>query len=191
MINFPEIEKQKPPGYVLLSENRKMVIKIVHVIILASVKFFFTLPYAMIIGLEYEEAILAVLVGGIGGFLFFFYLSKPVFRAWNKAWPHLCKCVPQSFSKQFKNFPGRNKLKKKAKRFTRKNRFLVRFRKSYGFWGIIISTPILLSIPLGAFLAGKYYAKRRHLVFFMILSIVGWGVVLSGIVHLFPGVFFK
>lgn len=169
-----------------------MIFKIVHVILLASVKYFFTLPYAMIIGLDYKQAIVAVLVGGIGGFLFFFYLSKPVLAAFRASRPFLCRFVPAGFKARYQNFCERKrKPGKVVKRFTRKNRFLAKFRRTYGFWGIIISTPLFLTIPLGAFLAGKYYARRRFLVFYMILSIVGWAAVLSGIVHLFPTVFFK
>ncbi|NCB07620.1 MAG: hypothetical protein EOM73_05605 [Bacteroidia bacterium] len=74
--------------------------------------------------------------------------------------------------------------------FTRKNRLLARFRTTYGFWGIIVSTPVFLTVPIGAFLANKYYSHRKNLVLYMILSFVGWGAVLTGIVHLFPKVFF-
>jgi hypothetical protein len=81
-------------------------------------------------------------------------------------------------------------MKKKPKRiFTRRNRFITRMKSNYGFWGVIIATPVILTIPIGAFLANKYYAQRRHTVLFMILSIIGWAGVLSGLVHLFPGVF--
>ena len=156
-----------------------MIFKIVHVILLASVKYFFTLPYAMIIGLEYKEAIFAVLIGGIGGFLFFFYLSKPVFRGLQAARPFICRHFPGILKTRFKSICNNNRHPNNVKRFTRKNRFLVKFRKSYGFWGIIVSTPLFLTIPLGAFLAGKYYSKRKFLVGYMILSIVGWAAVLS------------
>lgn len=169
-----------------------MIFKIAHVILLASVKYFFTLPYAMIIGLDYKQAILAVLVGGIGGFLFFFYLSKPAINAFRASRPFFCRFVPAGFKARYKNFcESKSQPQKVVKRFTRKNRFLAKFRRTYGFWGIIISTPLFLTIPLGAFLAGKYYARRRFLVLYMILSIVGWAAVLSGIIHLFPTVFFK
>lgn len=168
-----------------------MIFKILHVVLLASVKYFFTLPYAMIIGLDYKEAILAVLAGGIGGFLFFYYLSKPVFRGLQQARPFICKLFPVALRTRYKSICKNNKQSRNSKRFTRKNRFLAKFRRSYGFWGIIISTPLFLTIPLGAFLAGKYYSKRKFLVGYMILSIVGWAAVLSGIVHLFPGVFIK
>ena len=47
-----------------------MAIKIFHVILLASVKYIITLPYAMVIGLKYEQAIFAVLTGGRRIFIF-------------------------------------------------------------------------------------------------------------------------
>lgn len=168
-----------------------MIFKILHVIILASVKYFLTLPYAMIIGLDFKYAIISVLTGGIGGFVFFYYLSKPVINGFNTAGRYINYRLPENFKKRFRLFRDENQLKKQVKKFTRKNRFLARFRKSYGFWGIIISTPLFLTIPLGAFLAGKYYRKRKNLVLYMILSIMGWGAVLSGVVHLFPNVFFN
>lgn len=168
-----------------------MIFKIVHVILLASVKYFVTLPYAMIIGLDYKEAIFAVLVGGIGGFLFFFYLSKPVLRGFSLARPFIYQLIPGALKTRYKSLSENRKQTKNIKRFTRRNRFLAKFRRTYGFWGIIISTPLFLTIPLGAFLAEKYYSKRKYLVAYMILSIVGWAAVLSGIIHLFPGVFLK
>jgi hypothetical protein len=168
-----------------------MVFKIIHVVLLASVKYFYTLPYALVIGLEFGQAIIAVLAGGMGGFLFFYYLSKYVIRAFNFVWPYLCYLVPQFIKRRYQKICKRSKVNKKIKIFTRKNRFLARFRKTYGFWGIIIATPVLLSIPLGAFLSRKYYRHRRHLVFFMMCSILGWAAVFSGIIHLFPSIFLK
>jgi hypothetical protein len=166
-----------------------MVFKIIHVILLASVKYFYTLPYALIIGLEFEHAIMALLTGGMGGFLFFYYLSKYVLRAFNYVWPYICNLVPQYIKRRYREIFIRVKVKRETKIFTRKNRFLVRFRNTYGYWGIIIGTPVLLSIPLGAFLARKYYRHRRHLVFYMMCSIASWAAVLSGIIHLFPSIF--
>lgn len=167
-----------------------MVIKILHIVLLASVKYILTLPYAMIIGLEYKYAILAVLGGGIGGFLFFFYLSKPVNRKLEKMWPHLCLLVPASLKRRYEMTCEKKRQAKKARIFSKKKRYIVRLKSSYGFWGIIIATPVILTIPIGAFLANKYYGRRKYIVTYMIISIVGWAAVLSGVVHLFPKVFF-
>jgi len=167
-----------------------MFFKVLHIVLLASVKYIITLPYAMIIGLDYEYAILAVLAGGIGGFLFFYYLSKPVNRGLTRLWPHVCYLVPGSIKRRYNLLCERQKEKSRGKWFSRRNRFLVKVKTTYGFWGIIIATPVFLTIPIGAFLANKYYGQRKFIVGYMIISIVGWGVVLSGIVHLFPNVFF-
>lgn len=167
-----------------------MIIKFVHVILLAAVKFILTLPYAMVIGLQFEEALAAVLIGGIGGFLFFYYMSRHVIKAFDLLRPVMCKWVPLRIKNRFPSVCANDRPIKKIKIFTRRNRFIARFKKSYGLPGIILTTPFLLTIPLGAFLANKYYSKTRNVVWYMILSIVGWTAVLSGIIHLFPKVFF-
>ncbi len=166
-----------------------MFLKILHIVLLASVKYILTLPYAMIIGLDYKYAILAVLLGGIGGFLFFFYLSKKLEIGLHIIWPHLCRFVPGGIKRRYNIFCEHQRAKRSKKVFTKKSRFLVRVKKSYGFWGIIIATPVFLTIPIGAFLANRYYAHRKRIVWYMILSIIGWAGVLSGLVHLFPGIF--
>lgn len=167
-----------------------MVFKILHVILLASVKYFFTLPYALIIGLDYQQAIISLLIGGIGGFLFFYYLSKRVITWFDYYKPQVCRYIPSFFKLRLKLFCEKLAINKPAKVFSRRSRFLAKIKSTYGFWGIIIGTPFLLTIPIGAFLANKYYAKRPYTVPFMILSIISWAGVLTGIVHIFPKVFF-
>lgn len=165
-------------------------LKFLHIILLASVKYFVTLPYAMIIGLDYKQALIAVLIGGIGGFLFFYYLSKHVIRGIDFLWPHICRMAPPYYRVKYKAMCEKRLSQRSSKVFTRKSRFIARIRSTYGFWGIIFATPFILTIPIGAFLANKYYSKRRNTVLYMIMSIVGWAGVLSGFVHLFPRVFF-
>ncbi len=167
-----------------------MVFKVIHVILLASIKYFLTLPYAMIIGLDYRHAIMALLIGGIGGFLFFYYLSKRITVAFNFLMPRICLIMPDFVKQRMQLFCNKIRVKKPIKLFSRKNRWIAKLRSSYGFWGIIVATPFILSIPVGAFLANKYYSKRRFTVAYMIMSIVGWAAVLSGFVHIFPRVFF-
>lgn len=167
-----------------------MVIKFLHIILLASVKYFFTLPYAMIIGLEYKQALIAVLIGGVGGFLFFFYLSKPIIRGLDFLWPHICRLAPPAYKFRYKALCERRLSDKSKKIFNRQSRIIAKIRSTYGLWGIIFATPFLLTIPVGAFLASKYYSGHKHIVLYMIVSIIGWAGVISGVVHLFPNVFF-
>ena len=165
-----------------------MVLKILHVILLASVKYLLTIPYARLIGLSYEQALVAVLLGGIGGFLFFFYLSAWFNARIKKTAPFICKFIPLFIQAKYKGYCEKQKNKKHSRIFSRTSRFIVSMRKNYGFWGIVITTPILLTIPFGAFLVNKYYARKKYVVTYMILSIVGWAFVLTSLVQIFPGI---
>ena len=44
------------------------VLKIIQVFLLASVKYVFTFPFAMLIGLNFLQTLIAVTLGGIAGF---------------------------------------------------------------------------------------------------------------------------
>ncbi|MBV2246186.1 MAG: hypothetical protein KUL83_03425 [Lentimicrobium sp.] len=58
---------------------------------------------------------------------------------------------------------------------------LIKLRNRFGYPGIIILTPVLLSIPVGTFIAAKYYSGRPNLLVMLSLSVVGWSVVLTSI----------
>lgn len=167
-----------------------MILKIIHVILLASVKYFFTFPYAMIIGLDYKQALFAVLAGGIGGVVFFYYLSKPLFRYSGILFRNICKLSPPVYKMWYKKICDKHKHRPKAKIFSRKSRIIAKIKSTYGLWGIIITTPFFLTIPVGAFLASKYYSHHKYIVGYLILSVIGWAILLSVLIHLFPNIFF-
>jgi hypothetical protein len=167
-----------------------MIFKFLHVVLLASLKYFVTLPYALLIGLEYHQAIIAVLTGGIGGFLFFYYLSRRFNKLLDLMRPGLKKVMPVWLKSWIKMIVLKVRGNNHNRLFSKKSRMIAKVKSTYGYWGIIIATPFILSIPLGAFLTSRYYAHKRHTVPFMILSIVSWTAFLSGIVLIFPKVFF-
>ena len=160
------------------------VVKIIHVFLLATIKYFITLPYAMLIGLNATQAIISVTVGGITGFFFFYYLSAIIigFLRGHKAETFR---FAQRYLKVDLNALFR-KLRPKMPTSTKKKRLFVKFRNKYGFVGIIIATPVLLSIPVGAFLLNRYYSRRKHVFAYMVLSILGWAILFSAIVIILP-----
>ncbi len=172
------------------TQKTEMVFKFIQVILLASLKYFVTLPYALLIGLEYQQAIVAVLIGGIGGFLFFYYLSFRLNKLLDRLKPVVKKMMPAWLKANINQAILKIRGKNYNRVFTRKSRMIAKIKSTYGYWGIIIATPFILSIPLGAFLTSRYYAHKRHTVPFMILSIVSWTAFFSGIALIFPKVFF-
>lgn len=160
------------------------VVKIIHVFLLATIKYFITFPYAMLIGLNATQAIVAVTIGGITGFFFFYYLSA-VLISFLKG--HKTKI--DSFAKQYLKVDLNalfRKLKPKMPTSTKKKRIFIKFRNKYGFVGIIVATPVLLSIPLGAFLLNRYYSRKKYVFAYMVLSILGWAILFSAIVIILP-----
>ncbi|NQU84733.1 MAG: hypothetical protein HQ541_03135 [Mariniphaga sp.] len=155
-----------------------------HIVLLASFKYILTIPYAKIIGLNYSQALIAVLVGGIGGFLIFYYLSNWIIRRFDSFKPYLCMLIPGFIKRKYQIY-CENRAVKPKKIFSRKSRVIARIKKTYGLWGIIITTPVLLTIPVGAFLASKYYSGRRNIVGYMLGSIVIWALILTTAIHIF------
>ena len=69
----------------------------------------------------------------------------------------------------------REKTGKKV--FTRRNRFMVLIKKKYGLPGIVVLSPLLLSIPVGAFLTTKYYGTRIDRIIWLLAGQIGWSFV--------------
>ncbi|MHA7112369.1 hypothetical protein ACRTDU_19760 [Sunxiuqinia elliptica] len=162
------------------------VVKLIHVFLLASVKYFITFPYALLIGIDEIQAIVAVTFGGIFGFFFFYYLSSVVIRFLKKHKDQFIRLVCRFFKVDLSRFLSRSKTKSSWS--IKKRRMFIRFRDQYGFAGIIVTTPILLSIPVGAFLLNRYYSGRKYVMAYMTLSILGWALLFSAFVVLFPKV---
>lgn len=101
---------------------------------------------------------------GICGSIVFTFLSLEVVKLWD--W--LMK----------KMFPRRKK-----KVFTASKRFLIKTKKYFGIPGIAALTPFLLSLPLGCFLAIRFFNDRRKTIIYMSISSIAWTVILYFVYH--------
>jgi hypothetical protein len=165
-----------------------MVSKFIQIVFLASVKYFLTIPYAILIGMDYKTAAVAIITGGIGGFLFFYFMLKPILHLIPLIKQFIYRIIPEYFKKQFADYYARWISPRKKAYFSRQSRLIVRIKRSYGMWGLIITTPVLLSIPIGAILARRYYSHHRRIVLYMMGSIMCWGILFSAFLRLFPGI---
>ena len=162
-------------------------LKIISVFLLATVKFFYTPLYAYLTGLSLTTAIITINLGGITSFLFFYYISHFIIISTKYVKPVAVKVTPNPWLEKIRmRRKRRTESKKPRKRFTRRNRFIVRLRKA-GVWAVIITTPSLLSIPVGAFLIRKYYRRNKFAVVLTLAAIVGEGILFCLIVWNSPG----
>ncbi len=68
---------------------------------------------------------------------------------------------------------GRPWLSKRRKR-------VERLWNRYGIWGVALQAPIFTGVPLGTLIALGLGAPAKRLLFWMSVSVVLWGLVLTG-----------
>jgi uncharacterized membrane protein len=138
----------------------KIFWEIVSVFLLSSVKFVFGgVPLALGLGFSFFKAVTVTSLGGFIGIVFFVFLSE----------------------KLIKNV---KKLKEKkhiapTKIFTKKNKIIVQVKHRFGLTGIALLTPFLISIPLGCYLAVRYFKNKQRIIAYMFASILFWSVAVS------------
>src|SRR4051812_15679113 len=62
--------------------------------------------------------------------------------------------------------------------FKRSTRRIIRVKNRFGLAGIAFIAPMFLSIPLGAFLAEKFFRDKRRTIIYFTVSEAFWTVVL-------------
>lgn len=141
------------------------VLEILSVFLLSAVKFGIGgVPAAVIAEFSFFKAMIVTISGGMTGVFVFTYMSGWI----NK---QLLKLKKKS-----------NKPKKK---FTLTNKTIVYVKRYFGLLGLAIITPLILSIPLGVFLAVRYYEDKGKIIRYMIVSVVFWAIALYNLLHTF------
>lgn len=141
--------------------------KYILVLFLSSIKFAFTFPVAVFeYHLPFWETILLTNIGAIIGILFFAKLSTlmVVGIKWIRV-----KYFPTYTQKRIDN----------KKYNSNKKRKLVKFKLSYGFWGIVFLTPVFISTPIGTFLIVKYFKTKRYSLATLFASHLAWSIALT------------
>jgi len=131
------------------------------IIFFASWKFAATFPIAIyVMKMTVAKTLIYTNIGGILGAFVFLYLSEFLIRMWNKYWP------------------DRLKFHRKARKtFTRRNRNIIKIKSRYGLWGIVILSPVILSIPVGAFLMVKYYGLKLTNIVWLLTGQIVWSLL--------------
>src|SRR5438067_88197 len=94
---------------------------------------------------------------GICGSFVFGFLSDEMIRLYH--WV-LCKYFP----------------KHDKRKFTKGNRRIIKIKHYFGITGIAVLAPLIMSIPLGSFLAIRFFGHRNKTILYMSISSVCWTV---------------
>jgi hypothetical protein len=135
--------------------------KEITVIFFCSWKFAATFPVAVyVMKMSFAETLIYTNIGGILGALISFFFSGLLLTLWRKYWP--------------KNLKSGGKPKKV---FSKRNRWFITLKQKYGLPGIVVFSPVLLSIPLGTFLMVKYYGMKKMNLVWLIAGQIFWSGV--------------
>ena len=133
------------------------IIKIIGLIAFASVKFFLAPPATILAGYSFFETLAITISGGIIGVFIFFYFGEFIKGLFSKYW----------------------KRNKKKKIFTKSSRRMANIKVKYGLIGLAFLTPCLFSIPIGCFIAARYFDHDKKTIPYLILSVLFWSITLT------------
>lgn len=133
------------------------------VFLISSVKFFVAFPIALQYHFNWLSIFITTSLGGITGILCFAFLSYEIIKMYD--W----------FRKKF----FKNKPPKKKSVSIRKKRVYIKIKSQFGLWGIAILTPFILSIPIGTFLAVRFFGATKKTILILIFFLIFWAFVLS------------
>lgn len=139
-----------------------LITKYISLFLLAAIKYFAAvLIFLADKSIDVYFTFFLLLFGGILGIVAFYYLGRIINIGIN------------SFYLRWK------KNKTLLKTGSKRNRRLIILKNKYGLIGISVLTPIFLSIPLGCFLASRFYGKKASTLFVMLAGIIGWTIVFT------------
>lgn len=143
------------------------VFQVLAVFAMSMVKFAFSQLMAVGMGFGFLSTLIITVAGGCAGVLVFFFGSGWLMEFANR------------------RRSARIASGKPAKRaFTRTNRTIVRVKRDRGLSGLAFFMPVLISIPVGAVLAAKYFRNDPRTLPALLVSVLVWGMVLTGFWHI-------
>jgi hypothetical protein len=132
---------------------------------MSIVKFILAAPVSYGFQHTYWQTVLLLMIGGSIGIGAFYMLGVRLLE-----WLRL-RALRRKLTRIAAGKPPR-------KAFTRTNRFIVRVKLRYGLIGLAIMPPIL-SVPITAIIAAKYFRHDRRTLPYLFVSVAAWAFVLS------------
>ena len=62
---------------------------------------------------------------------------------------------------------------------TRTKKLIIRIKWRFGFYGITLFAPLLFSVPIGSFVAAKFYGKYQTTFIFILIGLAGNAFLLT------------
>jgi hypothetical protein len=145
--------------------------EILSVFLLSTVKFVFGgVPMALAFKFSFLEAVVVTSLGGFTGVITFVTLSEKLLNYINKR-------------------KAKNKVKNsetpEKKKFTFRNKTIINVKTKFGLIGFAFLVPFFIPIPLGCFLAVRYFNDKKRIISYLFGAILFWSIAVSSLHFLF------
>lgn len=150
-----------------MDENVIHLLKVLEVALIASVKFVLAPFEAERYHFNFKEAFLITTAGGFMGILAFTFIGEIIAYGWRK--------MINFFRKPSE------KDEKPKKKFTWMKKFVIRTKMRFGLVGLLLTTPSVISIPIGTFMVHRFYRRKGKNILLLMLSVLFWSFALNGL----------
>ncbi len=134
--------------------------EIASVFLLSTVKFVFGgVPMALSFGFSFFESVFVTTLGGCCSAILFVNMSD--------------RFLARAKKKAALKFALNPNLPPK-KKFSKTRRFIITVKKRFGLLGFAFIIPFIIPIPLGSFLAVRYFHDKQKILMYMFGSILFW-----------------
>ncbi|HEY0031376.1 MAG TPA: hypothetical protein VGC65_11495 [Bacteroidia bacterium] len=136
---------------------------IISVFLVSAVKFFFGgVPMALGLGFSHFQSITVTTLGGFTGVTIFVYTSDK-----------LIAYFKEKAALKRAQHPGAPPTKK----FTKKNRTIISVKRRFGVVGFSFLVPVFIPIPIGCFLAVRYFNDKQKIIRCLFAAVMFWAIV--------------
>jgi membrane protein DedA with SNARE-associated domain len=152
--------------------------EIIEIGLLASIKFLLAPFLAEAQEIDFIPSLIVTTTGGITGIFVFVYLGNYL--------KHIYRGIVYSIQRIFKSPEQIREAKLiPAKKFTWQNKLIIKIKRRFGLLGIATITPCIISIPLGCLVAAHFFADKKKVLLYNIISLIIWSVLLNSLAHIF------
>lgn len=142
------------------------ILAIISAALFCTVKFAIAFPIAIhTLDLNFAESLLFGFASGSLGNLAFIYAGD---------------LINNLIDKLIRKIRGKRPPKPK-KIFTKRVRRFVKIKNRFGLPGLALLTPVVISIPIGNFLATRFFHNKKVILLYMEAAVLVWTLIISAL----------
>lgn len=153
--------------------------EIIEIGLIASIKFLFAPFLAAAQGVSFVPSLIVTTAGGLLGIFLFVYLGNYL--------KHIYQLAAYAIQRLYKS-PAKIEADKSSvipRKFTWQNKLIIKIKRRFGLLGIAVVTPCIISIPVGCLVASHFFADKKKVLLYNIVSLLIWSLLLNSLAHLF------